>query len=284
MSLPNIPNITPIIGINREEALTMILASIALEEMGLAHIINAESEKIRYVLNAGEQQAATLRDIKDVNQGAERIVRDVMKLQMLLQEKLEDVISLSPRPPDPPKPPDPPIPPKPPCPEPPKSKCNSVFALIGCAKGYVHKKCGLFRRGMVSIESDAYPVHSHDITELLKYKLYSDTGKDAVTALLVAIPDSTAIQYFNRLNSCPIVQKTRMLVMKGQGVFYIKGWKRECVQSKASFTLVVWDYGNHQKFQMIIYSSNEELNHDSGVISITSGNLEIKKKNELYSE
>src|SRR5690606_38906505 len=50
LSLPNIPDITPSISLTREEAVNLILSSIAMQEMGLGHIINAEAEKIQYVL------------------------------------------------------------------------------------------------------------------------------------------------------------------------------------------------------------------------------------------
>ena len=50
MSFPNIPDIDANIDISREEALNLLLASVAFEELGLAHIINAEGEKIQYLL------------------------------------------------------------------------------------------------------------------------------------------------------------------------------------------------------------------------------------------
>lgn len=48
MSLPKFP-INPA-DITRDDAINMILTSIAMEEVGLSHILNAEGEKIQYVL------------------------------------------------------------------------------------------------------------------------------------------------------------------------------------------------------------------------------------------
>lgn len=50
MSQANIPNITPAISLTRDEVVNLILSSIAMQELGLSHIINAEAEKIQYAL------------------------------------------------------------------------------------------------------------------------------------------------------------------------------------------------------------------------------------------
>ena len=48
MSMPAFVDFVP--PISREDAINQIIATIALEELGLSHVINAEGEKIQYVL------------------------------------------------------------------------------------------------------------------------------------------------------------------------------------------------------------------------------------------
>ncbi|PFI81499.1 hypothetical protein [Bacillus cereus] len=96
MSQANIPNITPNITLTREESINLILASIALEELGLAHIINAEAEKIQYAIGtlSGLSPAATLDEILTVNESVNQTIQSALKTQMLLQSKLDSVIKI----------------------------------------------------------------------------------------------------------------------------------------------------------------------------------------------
>lgn len=101
MSFPNIPTITPTINIDRNQVINLILASIALEELSLAHLVNAEAEKIQAVLGTLENGpegvvATTFSDLFEVNRSVERMLRAVIKKEMLLQFKLEDTIDLIP--------------------------------------------------------------------------------------------------------------------------------------------------------------------------------------------
>ncbi|PGV66902.1 hypothetical protein, partial [Bacillus cereus] len=68
--------------------------SYALEELGLAHIINAEAEKIQYALGtlSGLSPAATLDEILAVNESVNKTIQSALKTQMLLQTKLDSVI------------------------------------------------------------------------------------------------------------------------------------------------------------------------------------------------
>ncbi|MDQ0087039.1 hypothetical protein J2T12_000433 [Paenibacillus anaericanus] len=95
MSQANIPNITPTITLTRDDAINLILASIAMEELGLSHIINAEGEKLQYVLGTlpgVTPPSATLDDILRVNSSVRDTLRTVAKKEFILVDKLDTVV------------------------------------------------------------------------------------------------------------------------------------------------------------------------------------------------
>lgn len=96
MSFPNIPNVTPSISVDRENVINLLLASIAFEELGLAHIINAEAEKVQSVLGtlpgSSVTPATTIDELLEINESVNRSLKTVLKTQMLLQFKMEDVL------------------------------------------------------------------------------------------------------------------------------------------------------------------------------------------------
>ncbi len=97
MSFPNIPNLTPKIAINKEQCIAMLLASVALEELGLSHIMNAEAEKLQYVLGTLGQQLpkpVSPDELSQVTDSVYGTLRDVLKNKMLLNMKMEDIIRL----------------------------------------------------------------------------------------------------------------------------------------------------------------------------------------------
>lgn len=100
MSFPNIPDVDASISITIDQAINLLYSSIAFEELGLAHIINAEAEKIQYVLGTLEDSnlttPPTLDELLKINKSVEHTLRSVIKTQMLLQFKLEDTMSITP--------------------------------------------------------------------------------------------------------------------------------------------------------------------------------------------
>lgn len=100
MSMPNIPDIAPKIELDIDDSAKLLLNSIALEEMGLSHIVNAEGEKLQYVLGRLERNKDRAntecedRLLLKVNKSIKNTLREVLKNQMILQMKLEDTIGL----------------------------------------------------------------------------------------------------------------------------------------------------------------------------------------------
>ena len=98
MSQANIPNITPTISITAGESATLLLASIALEELALAHVINSEAEKIQFILGTlvtgVTPPPITLSGLLAVNSSVQQTLQATIKKEMLLQFKLENVLDL----------------------------------------------------------------------------------------------------------------------------------------------------------------------------------------------
>lgn len=88
MSLPIFPQIEP--PLTREGSLNEIIASIAAEELSLSHILNAEGEKLQYVLGTlpGLDEAAAFDEVMKVNQSVQDTLSDIVEQQQLLVSKL----------------------------------------------------------------------------------------------------------------------------------------------------------------------------------------------------
>ena len=96
MSLPSIPNFSPSISITRDDALNLVIASVAMEELGLSHVINAEGEKIQFALGTipgASIPAVTIGDILEVDKSANGVLDAVTQKEILLDSKLNNVIN-----------------------------------------------------------------------------------------------------------------------------------------------------------------------------------------------
>lgn len=80
MSMPVITPGTGTLG----QAVADIIESVALEQTGLSHILNAEGEKIQKVVANG-----TVEQMLAVNRSVQSMVKAVSMLEMVLETKLE---------------------------------------------------------------------------------------------------------------------------------------------------------------------------------------------------
>lgn len=89
MSQPTFPNIDP--PLERSEVLNWLISSVAYEELGLSHIINAEGEKLQFIL--GTQPgltggSATIDDALAANESVQNTLENMLSNQMMLNGKL----------------------------------------------------------------------------------------------------------------------------------------------------------------------------------------------------
>ncbi|MEG1892097.1 MAG: hypothetical protein RR301_11795, partial [Clostridia bacterium] len=66
-----------------EQAISDIIESVALEQTGLSHILNAEGEKIQAAVAEG-----SIAEMLSVNSSVQSMVNAVASLEMVLQNKL----------------------------------------------------------------------------------------------------------------------------------------------------------------------------------------------------
>lgn len=92
MSMPTFPDGTDI---THEQAFNMLLGSIAMEELALSHIMNAEGEKLQYFLGTlpnSKHICTTPKEILEVNKSISDLLEKVIHNQLLLKGKLAQVI------------------------------------------------------------------------------------------------------------------------------------------------------------------------------------------------
>ncbi len=97
MSLPSFPTVDP--PIDREDAVNQILSSIAMEELGLSHILNAEGEKLQYILGTLPGLSgppATVSDVLAANESVRSMLETAVQNQLFLKAKMQGALTASP--------------------------------------------------------------------------------------------------------------------------------------------------------------------------------------------
>jgi len=95
MSLPEFPTD---VSLTREEAINQIISSIAMEELGISHVINAEGEKLQYILgtiNGATGPPPTIEDVLSVNESIRAVLQHATESQTLLRSKLQNALASS---------------------------------------------------------------------------------------------------------------------------------------------------------------------------------------------
>lgn len=94
MSQPSFPIVDP--PIDRSDALNQIITSVAMEELSLSHILNAEGEKLQFILGTLSGLTggnATVTDALDANESVRNTLDGLLTSQMLLNGKLFSALS-----------------------------------------------------------------------------------------------------------------------------------------------------------------------------------------------
>lgn len=88
MSLPGFPNADP--PIQQEGAVNQTLSSIAMEELGLSHLLNVEGEKLQYVLSTlpGLAVGVFLEEVIRVNRSVKDTLSGIVERQIMRSSKL----------------------------------------------------------------------------------------------------------------------------------------------------------------------------------------------------
>nr|WP_285865999.1 collagen-like protein [Bacillus velezensis] len=97
VSQPNLPNITPVVTLSRDDTINLLLSSIAMEELGMAHILNADGEKIQYALGTIPGLTgppSSLADILNLNESVRDTLDSLMKQELLLGSKLDSISNI----------------------------------------------------------------------------------------------------------------------------------------------------------------------------------------------
>lgn len=251
MSMPNIPDICPNIDISFEDSVNSLLTSIAMEEISLSKLMDAETQKIKYVLEKHKCISGNLEDVISVNNSVNATIINMSKMQMLLHWKLENVERLIPK--CRPCPPKPPCPPNPPCPKPPNKCCCGV---TGKASGCIRCSCNEFWCAKVVLRAHVFSCEKSCKNSL---SLHVSKSKDSLS--MNACPNDICIE-------CPSNCEPNTIVIKGKG-------KAEriykCDEEEAGnvdFQLTVWDNPPCKEgFHIVITSCINSLKFDSGFVS-----------------
>lgn len=90
-------NLGPKIDLTRDNVIDLLLASIAFEELGLAHLVNAQAEEIQSVLGTLDGltvKSISVSEVERLNISMSRALQNIIKKEMILEFKIGDVLEI----------------------------------------------------------------------------------------------------------------------------------------------------------------------------------------------
>jgi len=79
-----------------DKAIELLLAAIAYEQFALGNLIDAEADKVNHAVSLSEKGLATLDEVREINDSAFKVLKAVIKKEMLLEFELDDLIDFIP--------------------------------------------------------------------------------------------------------------------------------------------------------------------------------------------
>jgi len=258
MSFPNIPDITPEISITFEDAIILLLASIALEEMSLSELMDVEKNKILYVLKEFKHKDTTLQDVIDINKSVDDTIKTLIKMQMLLQFKLENIIKVLPTTTAHTK-----ASTTPTCSTTTKKECGC--SIMGKGKGRVTNECDEFFCQIAEIQAFAFSRDSK--SRFVRYSVKNDDESLCMTA-----------SSYNVKLECPSENNIDKIEIHGKGHVEKKSECHPPIVGTVNFVMKIYRHELGKiAIKMEIWSDHKpELCHDSGLINIKNIDQEFK--------
>lgn len=96
MSMPEIPDIAPIIEVSSDDAINLQLIATGMQELSLAHVMNTQAEYMQFALGMTDESSGpmTIDQILEVSRSTRKMLRETARHQMLLTMGVEDLITL----------------------------------------------------------------------------------------------------------------------------------------------------------------------------------------------
>lgn len=253
MTIPNFQDFKPEGDLSLEDAISLVMSSVAMEEISLSKLIDAETNKLLHIVN---KEDSCLKDIVLLNNSIDRTVKDITKLEILLQHKLESISAMLPQ-----------------------KDCGTdgctkrpkipggINAACCCTDGSLN--CQIKVKGSGCITS--------------RYgEFFGKEAKIDVCAHTLVLPDSYVRYFINNTGNLYIMEgiiseiiiEGNLVTLKGEGIGAGKDTGKK--SGFINFILKIKVCGEKESgFEITVTSKNPALQHKSGFVKFVCKDSEI---------